>query len=91
MQQEDNLGLSIRRDKTGRERNGSGPGARRTPRRTSINEPKSRMTIRVPMDTYRLLTLAAAHQGRNLSDVCVDVLGPEADRLRQLYDIKLHD
>ena len=91
MQDRDNLGLSIRRDETVRSRHGSGPGARRTPRRSTDNQPKARMTIRVPMDTYRLLTLAAAHQGRNLSDVCVDVLVPEADRLRKLYDIKLQD
>ena len=43
MQDRDNLGLSIRRDETVRGRHGSGPGARRTPRRSTDNQPKARM------------------------------------------------
>ena len=49
----------------------------------------TRMTVRVPVETLRTLSAVAALQGRNLSDICADILEPEAERLGEEFGINM--
>ena len=47
------------------------------------------MTVRVPVAMLRTLSAVAMLEGRNLSDVCAEILEPEAERLGKDHGINM--